>query len=138
MRGAWRLLPLVTFLLVDIPSAAMAQRSDDPFPFTAAEYYRALRLFMPDSQASLMARGMAGELDDAPKPSNEYRASGGFITDDLLIVMSLLSDELREKVDRYRRAYDPRYHRPEDQRGWDARREEIRKLMESGEIKPPD
>jgi hypothetical protein len=118
----------------------MAQRPDDPFPFTAAEYYRALRLFMSDAKASLMACGMAGELEELPEPVG-YAASGGFITDDLLIVLSLLSDELREKVDRYLMDFDARYGRPDEQQRWQERREELRKLIElieSGAIKRPE
>jgi hypothetical protein len=114
----------------------MAQRPPDPLPFTVQEYHQALRLFMPDADASVMAQGMAGLLD-MPEPTGGYSVSGGFISDDLLIVLSLLSEELRDKVDRYRQ-YDPRYGRAADQREWEARRAELKRLLDSGELKPPE
>jgi hypothetical protein len=123
----------------------MAQRPPDLLPFTVQEYHQALRLFMPDSQASVMAQGIAGLLDDLPEPTGGYAVSGrihfgsgGFISDDLLIALSILSEELRDKVNRYRREYDPRYGREADQREWDARRAVLKRLLDSGELKPPE
>jgi hypothetical protein len=113
----------------------MAQRPPDPFPFTVQEYHQALRLFMPDAEASVLAQGMAGFLIDVPERTGGYPASGGFISDDLLITLSLLSEELRDKVDRFRRDYDPRYGRAADQEEWEARRAELKRLIDSGELK---
>ncbi|MFN2564501.1 MAG: hypothetical protein ABR499_05750 [Gemmatimonadaceae bacterium] len=116
----------------------MAQRPDDVFhPFSANDIYRALRWFVPHSKADLVARVMSGELRDEPDVTGTG-VSGGFMSDDLLIVMSLQSDELREKVDRFRRENDRRYDKPEEQARWEVRREEIRKAIESGAIKPPE
>jgi hypothetical protein len=110
---------------------------DDAFPFTATDFHQVLRLFMSDTEALQTARLMAGEGGDLPEAKEGRRVSGASISTDFLILMSLLSDELREKVDRYCKTMEAFFGRPEEQQRWNARREELKKVLDSGQLKPP-
>jgi len=73
------------------------ESSDSVFdmgPFTEAEYCQALCLVLPEPEARQMARGMT-EPTPAPPGAN---AAGITLTDDTLMLLSLVSRELNERV----------------------------------------
>src|SRR5262245_6259281 len=61
-------------------------------PFSTDEIYRAVRLVSPPAVSEVVARTYAANWDDRSD-----------LTQDTLILLSLLSPEMERKVDRYRR-----------------------------------
>jgi len=73
-------------------------RKPNPFePFTAGEFVRALRLIVPDEEARQIELAF-GEGGTETEP-----ASGWGWSEDFLVLLSLESEELRLKVERFRR-----------------------------------
>ena len=114
-------------------------------PFGEDELYRAFRLVAPEEDARAMAKD-ALAADVSPftvPPAAQPRAdSAGLaftpiprvsLTEDTLILLSLLSDDLRERVDRYRaERRGGAVPGGEEQRAWEARRAQLAPLVQRG------
>ena len=106
--------------------------------FTEAELYRALSWGMPDSEA----RKLAKHLTDDPAviaTLPTFRDLGPIATnysEDLLILLSLVSDETNRKVER--RLAETRRGKawnPDEREQWERRRSEIRTgLVKAGKL----
>ena len=87
-------------------------------PFTEDEIRAAVRLIGTDEEADATVLGV-----------RMGSASGdGCLTQDTLILLSLLSDDLERRVDEYR-APGRRVRPPESEQDWLRRREEIGRLL---------
>jgi hypothetical protein len=149
-----------------VGTTLMAQDPDAEFlqqPFTEDELYQAFRLAsMHEADARKLAREMtpplpplAARLPQVPRPISpdeiaqgrellpwEYGpAAVADFSNDILIILSLVSDELSAKVDRYRAAWqasDP--SNPAEERAWQARHAKIKKVLDekgNSQISPP-
>ncbi len=133
-----------------------------PFPdglFTFEEYVRALQLVAPEAEAAELARGLAEPLEDFPAPTPVPEATqtgerrwgarpvrGLMISEDTLILLSLVSQDLESRVDRFRAyirgqnqrfASDPGDEAEEEAR-WHSRRTQIREaLVQAGRLRLP-
>ena len=110
-------------------------------PFTYQELFQGLRRFFPVDDAHELATQAAtppvsparrGQSETSPRP----QAAIDFSLD-VLIVMSLMSDETREKVEQWRRraGRDPS---PGEQAEWNRRRAELMEWAREGYIRQPD
>jgi hypothetical protein len=118
------------------PCTAMAQNWAEPF--TERDFYLTLRVFMPDEEAHRIARAIVEPPDWSKEESSAWRTVGGVsISDDLLALMSVISDDLRAKVDRYREL-DPRSKDPAEQTRWEERRAVARRVLEQPPASPPE
>jgi hypothetical protein len=103
-------------------------------PFTEKELFEVMRRFLPAEQAREVALA-------ATIPANER--SAGAITNkfapaeetdfsfDTLVMLSLLSEETREKVERWRRRFG-RNPTPDEERIWTTRRAELMEWAKDG------
>jgi hypothetical protein len=103
---------------------------DDDVDFSEQDLFTALKLFHPESEAAVIARTMTGPLDPAEVALGASRSTGIVLSDDLLVVMSLISDELARKVARYI-ARDPALQTPEGKALWEKRRLEIERWLKT-------
>lgn len=87
-------------------------------PFTEEEIHAAVRLVGTDEEADATVLGVRMGLADGD----------GCLTQDTLILLSLLSDDLARRVDEYR-APGRRARPPEAEQLWLRRREGIRRLL---------
>ena len=92
--------------------------------FTERELFLALRLFMPESEAAEIARAATGPLDEREREAGATRVQGVMFSDDVLIAISLVSEEAAAKVDRYL-SDDPRFQRAEQRDRWEDRRKQM-------------
>jgi hypothetical protein len=112
------------------------------FPFSFGELLRAYRVFFPEAEAYEMARGTeaaAARLSDSLRDGGAPTSSPTFVpqelaavpgvglhgmslSDDTLITLSLISDDVAQKVEMYRARlpYDATM-----ERAWKARRDEL-------------
>ena len=97
-------------------------------PFTYQELFQSLRRFFPVEEAHELATQAAappvspagrGESGTSPQP----QAAIDFSLD-VLLVMSLMSDETRDKVEKWRRR-GGRETSPEEEAEWNRRRAEL-------------
>lgn len=134
---------LLSLLLFALGTEGGAQVPQEWPEFTFEEFYRALRRVMPEDEANRLARelapdnrasaaeqGIPSEL--APiGPSRVYGVS--FISDDVLMLLSIESDDLQRKVERYRVvANGGRPFTKEQQQKWHARYAQFLKWKEAG------
>jgi hypothetical protein len=151
---------LVTFTLCTA-SDLMAQHLDHPF--TEEELYQLSRLFGSDADARAEARELMVPLGDtedvkpirkrsAPAPASpemerleregwtrvEFKSVPSLqFTEDTLILLSLLSEELRDKVERYRRSRRGiSGFLPEEVERWEKRRAELKEALDECRANP--
>lgn len=106
-------------------------------PFTEDELHRAFRFHHSEAEARHMARQALSEVDSPPVsvPSGGYSVVGVEFAEETLILLSLLSPEVNEKVERYRRRGNYEITLADQQR-WRQHREELRKRIEGAD--PPN
>jgi hypothetical protein len=130
-------------------SDAEAQSSDALPQFTQEEFYHALRRVVPEAEARQTARNFAGDshasyaalgIPPELRPKNAHPVSTvGFISDDLLTLLSLLSDEAYQKVERFRiSAHGGKPFTAEEQRTWEDRLAQFREWKDAGYPLDPD
>ncbi len=78
------------------------------FPFTIAELQEAFELVMPADQAAQFASSW-----ESPEQTYQAGFIGYGVTVDVLILLSFVSDDLRERVDEYRKRFGPGLQGPE-------------------------
>ena len=105
-------------------------------PFTYQELFHGLRVFFPEEEAHELAKQAVTAATRQSGTSVRPRESIDF-SQDLLIVMSLLSDETRDKVEQWRR-WDGHEPTPEEQADWSRRREELIGWARDGYGRLPD
>jgi len=93
-------------------------------PFTERELFLALRLFMPESDAAEVARAATGPLDEREREAGGARVQGVMFSDDVLVAISLVSEEAAAKVARYL-SDDPRFRSAEERDRWEDRRKQM-------------
>lgn len=116
-------------------------------PFSEDELYRVFRLVV-DSETN--ARAMAQNALAPPPPRDLLPPPGQpthglqfvtiphvSLTEDTLVLLSLLSEELRVRVERYRNEQRGRSPTPREQQEWEARRAELRWVLERPERDHP-
>lgn len=91
-----------------------------PFPFTARELFLALVLVVPPDEARQLA-------DDIVRGSAD--PVGWSLSVETLILLSLVSPELNDKVETFRRQYGV----PLSAEEWARRRAEMREAVAAGE-----
>jgi hypothetical protein len=115
----------------------MAQYFD---PFTEEEVYQALRLVLPEDEARRAARPLPDPTptEVAALRPGEYVVRGVNYTDDMLILLSLVSSDLSAKVETYRatRRRIVNWSDEEDE-AWRARRDELKRSIAGGLRAPP-
>lgn len=125
-------------LLAPVLIASQTMTAQNSNTFSEAELFQALSWGMPDSSARKLARHMA---DDPSSTTNiaEFKDIGPTETiysEDVLLLLSLVSDDARKKVEQ--RLAEQRL-RPaltgDELAEWDARRRELRnRLVAAGKI----
>jgi len=126
----------------------MAAQTDDAFSeepeatFSEEEVLKALRWGMPDTEARRLAAFMADD-PTSPERIRLEKAEGpthGIYTEDLLLILSLVSSEAQRKAER--RLAQQRLQlelTPEQQADWEARRSKLRQaLVDAGELPASD
>lgn len=104
-------------------------------PFSYEELVEGLRRFFPDEQARELAREAAAppvSSAERGQPTTSPQPQG--VTDfsrDVLVVMSLMSDETRDKVEQWRRR-GGREPSPAEQAEWNQRRAELMEWARDG------
>jgi hypothetical protein len=88
-----------------------------PFPFTAAELFFALSLAAPEQEARQLAEAIVHQ--SVPQPGE---LTGWGLSLETLILLSLASPELNDRVEKFLRNYWPSL----DLKEWSQKREEIR------------
>lgn len=112
-----------------VVSTTMSQQIS---PFSEEELYQALRLILPETEARAAAAPLPAPTAEhfAELQPGEHIVRGINFTDDTLILLSLVSEELRVRVERYRaRRRGAAPLDADDERAWQARCNEISKLV---------
>jgi hypothetical protein len=131
----------------DLPSLG-TQPADHEF--TEQELFEVFRRLVPDSQARLMARA-GTRLDEVARTSDSSPrhppAESGVaftpeptidLTEDTLVLLSLLSEETARKVERYRRAARGGLDATqEEERRWEQRRSVLKAWADAGFPREP-
>jgi hypothetical protein len=136
-----RLLQLLLALLGLSPARPLAGQEAPP-PFSEEELFQALRQIMEEEHARWLARDLARDsalpLPDPrlPPPPSEGLAytvePTASLTEDTLILLSLLSESMAARVERYRSEHlgiDPGASQLRER--WEERRRELLRLRES-------
>lgn len=133
-----------------------------PFPegrFSLQEYHQALRLILPEEEAFDLARAII-EPEEPPSGASRMEptetegvyhvsgpASGSSISEDTLILLSLLSPDLEARVEAYRAEIQGLFKQfatraPDeiaDNARWNRRRYDLRQsLITAGKLPPAD
>jgi hypothetical protein len=113
--------------------------------FTEDELFQVYSRFVPAAEARVMARA---SLSTANVPVAAPRQTAGLdvrpipstdLSDDTLILLSLLSEETNEKVMAYRRSYYGGRAIPEaDEEAWNRRRAELKAWADAGHPRVAD
>ena len=129
-------------ILFALAGTAMTSAGQSSFhPFTFDEIHKVTLLFVPEPQATVLARSL---FDEASSPTNESRTAaadslqplihsgmqGVTFTPDMLALLSLLSDETNRKVESYLQSTFGRPMTVKDRADWAARRDELRNAVE--------
>jgi hypothetical protein len=151
MRASLRSIAVAAFLLLMSPTAHdLRAQSDRPEwnPFTDEELYRAFRVGSTDADARQLVADlrraeaeMAAAFDrhrgESPRarpaePDAIVPAFGSTLSEDTLVILSLLGEATEAKVQHYLEArLGGRPMTPEFQRDWQARRETLRPWVEA-------
>lgn len=111
--------------------------TDASRPFSGTELFSAFRLVMPEAEAAKHAQqwsSPASGLAEFGSPAeNEVCV---VFSDDVLLLLSLVSDELNEKVEAYRAELGPGPDILDDSQ-WRERRNEIREALRKDGKLPP-
>ena len=112
----------------------------DENPFTRAELLTALKWGMQESEAERLATYMAGETASGTVPP-EYEDLGptsSMYTEGLLLVLSLVSEDTRQKAERIlaKQRLETALT-PEERDVWEAQRRELRTQLEAAGMIPP-
>jgi hypothetical protein len=106
---------------------------NDPFVpssyFTYAEFYEVYRRVAPPDQAAEMARESVSDPTQDPTMGPGATA---VLTEDTVILLSLLSPDAEARAEAYWREQLGRPKSPEEQRAWLERRQEFKRWAESG------
>jgi len=111
-------------------STLLSQSSQD---FTEQEIFTALHWGMPEPEARAQAHLLAGGLDkQLLNPNDSADVAESNFSEDLLVLLSLVSDEARVKAElRYHQM-----HGQADVREWETRRRKMRSaLVRAGKLK---
>lgn len=124
-----RVFLLACCLLVSFaPERAMAQTS--LVPFTADELYKVFALFTDPDVARAVANDAVRVDADGTLPDS---VRGVTLTFDSLILLSLMSPELEQRVAAYRaRLRGGTQVDPAEVQAWDRRRAELRRWLDAG------
>ena len=107
-------------------------------PFSYDELYMVLRRLMPEANAVALARAASSSVSDH---GPVYRSRGlayqpvtnVWLSDDTLILLSLESEELRARVERYRtEARDGQPESTVERTEWERRLAELKAWIDSG------
>jgi hypothetical protein len=133
------LLLLVTATLFG--ANTLAAQTDEPESFSEAEVYQALSWGMPEAEARKLAKVMSDDPADrlglqADLPPGET-AHGHIYSEDLLVLLSLVSEETNRKVEQWLMQMRLNQQLSPDERArWDKRRAEIRsELIKAGKLR---
>ena len=133
----------ISLLLVSLMQGEAHAQGERHWPeFTREEFYEALRRVMPEERARQMSQeltlgsratyeqlGIPREMRPASRPVSAV----GFISDDVLILLSLVSDDTRVKVEQFRlAAHNGKPFSAEEQRAWNERLAQFRKWKDAG------
>jgi hypothetical protein len=116
----------------------MAQKPNPFEPFTADEFVRALRLVATDDEEARRIEQAFGE-----RGTETARATGWGWSDDFLVLLSLESEELRLKVERFRRE-ELHITDPAEQKRFEERRALLKHWLDTSDptdrtrMKPPN
>ena len=108
--------------------------------FTEAEVFQALSWGMPDSQARHLAKYMADDpiLIESMPERKEMEPSEIMYSEDMLLLLSLVSEKAHEKAER-RFAQQQLRNKlsPEERSEWESRRAELKaRLIKAGKSVP--
>jgi hypothetical protein len=134
-RDVMARLPFFLFAVLTLltlgPVGSNAQSPLADEPFSERDLYLALRVLIADrAEAARLARAITAPPETGQASAGRGAVSGWVISDEILAVMSLLSDELREKVERYRRQF-PGSQVPDEQQRWTTLRVEMKKWLDA-------
>ena len=133
--------PFAFAILTAAPHSEATAQGRMTHPFTQQEVFEGLRRFFPEEEARKLAADAAVQAV-APKDSaasgTTPRPEGAIdFSQDVLIVMSFLSEETRAKVERWRRR-GGREPSAEEQRAWERRRIELQEWAKDGYRRAPE
>jgi hypothetical protein len=106
-------------------------------PFTEDEIFQVMRRFVPDLEARAVAAEMLKPVDSQGESGHGSRVTSVDFSTDMLILLSLLSPETSEKVEKWRRRLGSEVSE-EEQRHWEKRRLELIRWAEAGYPKLPE
>jgi hypothetical protein len=123
----------------------MAAQNEDAFSeeledtFSAEEVFKALSWGMPDTEARRLAKFIADD-PTSPKLDRLEKALMSHYTEDLLLILSLVSSETQRKAGRrLARQRLQSVLTPEEHAEWEARRSKLRQaLIDAGELPAND
>lgn len=137
----WHLIQAFALaILLAVPYSVAAAQGGMTHPFTYQELFEGLRRFFPDEEARQLAteavtpsvprtRGTQSGRSTEPQETIDF-------SQDLLIIMSLISDETRAKVEQWRRRFgEPS---PGEQAAWNQRRVELMEWARDGYGRRPE
>ena len=132
--------PYALAIFLAVPYSVAASQGGMTHPFTYQELFEGLRRFFPDEEARQLATEAATPA--VPRPggaqlgrSTQSRETIDF-TQDLLILMSFISEETRAKVEQWRRRVgEPS---PAEQAAWNQRRVELMEWARDGYRRRPE
>jgi len=114
--------------------------AQDENPFTRAEVLTALKWGMQESEAERLATYISGETASGKVPP-EYEdlgPSSSMYTEGLLLVLSLVSEDTRQKAERILAKQRLKTAlTPEERDVWEAQRRELKKQLEAAGKIPP-
>lgn len=93
------------------------------YPFTQEEVFSALSLVLPEMQARQLSEATANHRTDS---------LGWMLPMETLVLLSLVSPDLQNKVEAFCRSYWPTL----DGEEWSRTREEMRRAIAAGEVGP--
>ena len=131
MSSVLRILLRAVILLSLASVTSHSQPQGPEEAFTERDLYVTLRVLLPDEgEAARVARAMFGSGEGSESARGPETSGGWVISDEILAVMSLLSDELRDKVERYRRNF-PDSQGQEQQARWTALRAQMKAWLDA-------
>ncbi len=131
--------PVILYFLIPLLIVPPAMTKDST-GFSEAEIYQALVQGMPEGEARRMAAEFShperGGSYSAGLPTPRPGEVAVAYSEDLLIALSLVSEETNRKVDEYRLSRSNGKISPAEQRSWEARRSRFREMLRASHQEP--